>query len=120
MHLCDTLTLEDFRREPLWALHHNERNHSLQRQTRRAGMGSRRGRRERRDDGAIRCARAGHYLVMAWNIHEMGNRDRAVSIVIGSVFVDFSCLCTILQKWMSKHPQGRSFERTLGHVDMLI
>jgi hypothetical protein len=40
----------------------------------RAGMGSRRGRRERRDDGAIRCARAGHYLVMAWSIHEMGNR----------------------------------------------
>ena len=29
LHLCDTLTLEDFRRETLRALNHNERTHSL-------------------------------------------------------------------------------------------
>ena len=45
LHLCDTLTLDDFRRETLRALNHNERTHTLQRQIRCAGVGSRRGRR---------------------------------------------------------------------------
>jgi len=38
------VTLEDFRRETLRALNHNERPHGLQRQIRRDGAGSGRGR----------------------------------------------------------------------------
>jgi len=71
MHLCDTLTLEDFRRETLRALNHNERTHSLQRQIRRAGAGSRRGRRNEElmaQSGALALVTN---LVMAWNTHEM-------------------------------------------------
>jgi TnpA family transposase len=71
LHLCDTLTLEDFRRETLRALNHNERTHSLQRQIRRDGAGSRRGRRTEEliaQSGALALVTN---LVMAWNTHQM-------------------------------------------------
>ncbi len=71
LHLCDTLTLEDFRRETLRALNHNERTHSLQRQIRRDGAGSRRGRRTEEliaQSGALSLVTN---LVMAWNTHQM-------------------------------------------------
>ena len=71
LHLCDTLTLDDFRRETLRALNHNERTHTLQRQIRRAGVGSRRGRRAEEliaQSGALSLVTN---LVMAWNTHQM-------------------------------------------------
>jgi TnpA family transposase len=71
LHLCDTLTLEEFRRETLRALNHNERTHSLQRQIRRDGPGSRRGRRNEEliaQSGALALVTN---LVMAWNTHHM-------------------------------------------------
>ena len=71
LHLCDTLTLEDFRRETLRALNHNERTHSLQRQIRRDGADSRRGRRTEEliaQSGALALVTN---LVMAWNTHQM-------------------------------------------------
>src|SRR6202453_2912351 len=71
LHLCDTLTLEEFRRETLRALNHNERTHSLQRQIRRDGPGSRRGRRTEEliaQSGALALVTN---LVMAWNTHQM-------------------------------------------------
>ncbi len=71
LHLCDTLTLEDFRRETLRALNHNERTHSLQRQIRHDGVGSRRGRRTEEliaQSGALALVTN---LVMAWNTHQM-------------------------------------------------
>jgi TnpA family transposase len=71
LHLCDTLTLEDFRRETLRALNHNERTHTLQRQIRRDGAGSRRGRRTEEiiaQSGALALVTN---LVMAWNTHQM-------------------------------------------------
>jgi TnpA family transposase len=71
LHLCDTLTLEEFRRETLRALNHNERTHSLQRQIRRDGAGSRRGRRAEEliaQSGALALVTN---LVMAWNTHQM-------------------------------------------------
>ena len=71
LHLCDTLTLDDFRRETLRALNHNERTHTLQRQIRRAGVGSRRGRRTEElvaQSGALSLVTN---LVMAWNTHQM-------------------------------------------------
>jgi TnpA family transposase len=71
LHLCDTLTLEEFRRETLRALNHNERTHSLQRQIRRDGAGSRRGRRTEEliaQSGALALVTN---LVMAWNTHHM-------------------------------------------------
>jgi len=71
LHLCDTLALEDFRRETLRALNHNERTHSLQRQIRRDGAGSRRGRRTEEliaQSGALSLVTN---LVMAWNTHQM-------------------------------------------------
>ena len=46
VHLCDTLSITDFRRETLRLLNHGELVHALQRQIRRAGFGSRRGRRQ--------------------------------------------------------------------------
>jgi TnpA family transposase len=67
LHLCDTLTLEEFRRETLHALNHNERTHCLQRQIRRDGAGSRRGRRAEEliaQSGALALVTN---LVMAWN-----------------------------------------------------
>jgi TnpA family transposase len=71
LHLCDTLTLEEFRRETLRALNHNERTHSLQRQIRRDGASSRRGRRAEEliaQSGALALVTN---LVMAWNTHQM-------------------------------------------------
>ena len=71
LHLCDTLTLEEFRRETLRALNHNERTHTLQRQIRRDGAGSRRGRRTEAlvaQSGALALVTN---LVMAWNTHQM-------------------------------------------------
>jgi TnpA family transposase len=71
LHLCDTLTLEEFRRETLRALNHNERTHRLQRQIRRDGAGSRRGRRAEEliaQSGALALVTN---LVMAWNTHQM-------------------------------------------------
>ena len=71
LHLCDTLTLEEFRRETLRALNHNERTHSLQRQIRHDGAGSRRGRRTEEliaQSGALALVTN---LVMAWNTHHM-------------------------------------------------
>jgi TnpA family transposase len=71
LHLCDTLTLEEFRRETLRALNHNERTHSLQRQIRHDGSGSRRGRRTEEliaQSGALALVTN---LVMAWNTHQM-------------------------------------------------
>lgn len=71
LHLCDTLTLEEFRRETLRALNHNERTHSLQRQIRRDGSGYRRGRRAEEliaQSGALALVTN---LVMAWNTHQM-------------------------------------------------
>jgi TnpA family transposase len=71
LHLCDTLTLEEFRRETLRALNHNERTHSLQRQIRRDGAGSRRGRRTEEliaQSGGLALVTN---LVMAWNTHQM-------------------------------------------------
>jgi TnpA family transposase len=71
LHLCDTLTLEDFRRETLRALNHNERTHTLQRQIRRDGAGSRRGRRAEEliaQSGALALVTN---VVMAWNTHQM-------------------------------------------------
>ncbi len=71
LHLCDTLTLQEFRRETLRALNHNERTHSLQRQIRRDGSGSRRGRRGEEliaQSGALALVTN---LVMAWNTHQM-------------------------------------------------
>jgi len=71
LHLCETLTLEDFRRETLRALNHNERTHTLQRQIRRDGARSRRGRRTEElvaQSGALALVTN---LVMAWNTHQM-------------------------------------------------
>jgi TnpA family transposase len=71
VHLCDTLCLDDFRRETLRALNHNERTHSLQRQIRRAGAGSRRGRRNQdliAQSGALALVTN---IVMAWNARQM-------------------------------------------------
>jgi Tn3 transposase DDE domain len=71
LHLCDTLTLDDFRRETSRALNHNERTHALQLQIRRAGRGSRRGQRAEEliaQSGALSLVTN---LVMAWNTHQM-------------------------------------------------
>jgi TnpA family transposase len=71
LHLCDTLTLEEFRRETLRALNHNERTHALQRQIRHDGSGSRRGRRTEEliaQSGALALVTN---LVMAWNTHQI-------------------------------------------------
>src|ERR1039458_5810693 len=45
LHQCDTLSIPDFRRATLRLLNDNERTHTLQRQIRRAGSRSQRGRR---------------------------------------------------------------------------
>jgi TnpA family transposase len=80
VHQCDTLSIPDYRRETLRALNHNERTHMLQRQIRRAGAGSRRGRRAEElaaQSGALTLVTN---LVMAWNTHQMQatlNRCRA-------------------------------------------
>jgi TnpA family transposase len=46
LHPCDTISSDDFRRETLRLLDRGEHVHVLQRQIRRAGFGSRRGRRQ--------------------------------------------------------------------------
>jgi TnpA family transposase len=71
LHLCDTLTLEDFRRETLRALNHNERTHTLQRQIRRDGAGSRRGRRTEELIAQSGTLSLVTNLVMAWNTHQL-------------------------------------------------
>ena len=67
LHLCDTLSIDDFRRETLRLLNHGEHVHVLQRQIRRAGFGSRRGRRQEElvaQSGSLTLLTN---VVMAWN-----------------------------------------------------
>ena len=67
VHLCDTLTITEFRRETLRLLNYGELVHVLQRQIRRAGFGSRRGRRQEElvaQSGSLTLLTN---LVMAWN-----------------------------------------------------
>jgi TnpA family transposase len=71
LHQCDTLSIPDFRRATLRLLNDNERTHTLQRQIRRAGSRSRRGRRTEElgaQSGALALVTN---LVMAWNTHQM-------------------------------------------------
>ena len=71
LHQCDTLSIPDFRRATLRLLNDNERTHTLQRQIRRAGSRSRRGRRAEElgaQSGALALVTN---LVMAWNTHQM-------------------------------------------------
>jgi AcrR family transcriptional regulator len=71
LHQCDTLTIPAFRREAQRLLNHNERTHTLQRQIRRAGSTSRRGRRAAElfaQSGALALVTN---LVMGWNAHAM-------------------------------------------------
>ena len=71
LHQCDTLSIPDFRRATLRLLNDNERTHTLQRQIRRAGSRSQRGRRMEElgaQSGALALATN---LVMAWNTHQM-------------------------------------------------
>jgi len=71
LHQCDTLCIPDFRRATLRLLNDNERTHILQRQIRRAGNRSRRGRRAEElgvQTGALALVTN---LVMAWNTHQM-------------------------------------------------
>lgn len=67
LHLCDTISIDDFRRETLRLLNHGEHVHVLQRQIRRAGFGSRRGRRQEElvaQSGSLTLLTN---IVMAWN-----------------------------------------------------
>lgn len=71
LRLCDTLTIPDFRRQTLRLLNHNEWTHILQRQIRRAGSRSRRGRRVEElgaQSGALALLTN---IVMAWSTHQM-------------------------------------------------
>ena len=71
LHQCDTLSIPDFRRATLRLLNDKERTHTLQRQIRRAGSRSQRGRRMEElgaQSGALALATN---LVMAWNTHQM-------------------------------------------------
>ena len=73
LHQCDTLTIPAFRRSTLRLLNDNERTHTLQRQIRRAGSRSRRGRRIEElgaQSGALALVTN---LVMAWNTQHMQN-----------------------------------------------
>ena len=71
---CTNATLSsipEFRRETLRLLNHNERTHTLQRQIRRAGTTSRRGRRAEElaaQSGALALVTN---LVIAWNTHAL-------------------------------------------------
>ena len=67
LHLCDTLSIDDFRRETLRLHNHGEHVHVLQRQIRHAGFGSRRGRRQEElvpQSGSLTRLTN---VVMAWN-----------------------------------------------------
>src|ERR1039458_10159365 len=71
LHQCDTLSIPDFRRATLRLLNDNERTHTLQRQIRRPGSRSRRGRPIEElgaQSGALALVTN---LVMAWNTHQM-------------------------------------------------
>jgi TnpA family transposase len=71
LHQCDTLTIPDFRRATLRLLNDNERTHTLQRQIRRAGSRSRRGRRSEELGAQSAALALVTNLVMAWNTHQM-------------------------------------------------
>src|SRR5277367_1990151 len=71
LHQCDTLTIPEFRRETLRLLNHNERTHTLQRQIRRAGTTSRRGRRAEELSAQSGALALVTNLVIAWNIHAL-------------------------------------------------
>jgi TnpA family transposase len=71
LHQCDTLTIPDFRRATLRLLNDNERTHTLQRQIRRAGSRSRRGRRAEELSAQSGALALVTNLVMAWNTHHM-------------------------------------------------
>jgi TnpA family transposase len=76
-HQCDTLTIPDFRRTTLRLLNDNERTHMLQRQIRRAGSRSRRGRRAEELSAQSGALALVTNVVMAWNAHQMqGTVDR--------------------------------------------
>jgi hypothetical protein len=71
LHQCDTLSIPDFRRATLRLLNDNERTHTLQRQIRRAGSRSRRGRRAAELSAQSGALALVTNLVMAWNTHQM-------------------------------------------------
>ena len=71
LHQCDTLSIPDFRRATLRLLNDNERTHTLQRQIRRAGSRSRRGRRAEELSAQSGALALVTNLVMAWNTHQM-------------------------------------------------
>jgi len=65
--LLRSYTDHDYRREKLRYLNHNERTHQLQRQIRRAGSGSTRGRRHEELAAQSHCLALCSNLVMAYN-----------------------------------------------------
>jgi len=71
LHQCDTLSIPEFRRETLRLLNHNERTHTLQRQIRRAGTTSRRGRRAEELSAQSGALALVTNLVIAWNTHAL-------------------------------------------------
>ena len=71
LHQCDTLSIADFRRGTLRLLNDNERTHALQRQIRRAGSRSRRGRRTEELSAQSGALALVTNLVMASNTHHM-------------------------------------------------
>lgn len=71
------MTIPDFRRATFRLLNDNERTHLLQRQIRRAGSRSRRGRRADELNAQSGALALVTNLVMAWNTHQMqGTLDR--------------------------------------------
>jgi hypothetical protein len=71
LHQPCRLTIPDFRRATLRLLNDNERAHTLQRQIRRAGSRSRRGRRVEELSAQSGALALVTNLVMAWNTHHM-------------------------------------------------
>ena len=65
--LLRSYTDPDYRREKLRYLNHNERTHQLQRQIRKAGSGSTRGRRDEELSAQSHCLALCTNLVMAYN-----------------------------------------------------
>jgi TnpA family transposase len=67
LHLCDTLSIGEFRRETLRLLNHGEHVHVRQRPIRRAGFGSNRGRRQEELAAQSGSLTLLTNIAMAWN-----------------------------------------------------